>query len=234
MDYVRLVGFFLGMLWLVGCSRHTEVVRDDSMCLSEVTSNEPYVRCFVAKTTSLLFSPKRSSLDVYIDGRIVGLCGAEELGSNVFRISWNTLGTQPGIHQLNVGFSTSSTNPNVPSMVIGPCLQVTNDAPLWYDYSSQVFGSRLRVAGRTASKLDYEIQIRNTAGALLKTITGTTDDSGLFEQFWDLTPDGNSDVVAADVLKVSLSLKASLNSSGQIVGGYPVMINLPDYIRSKN
>src|ERR1041385_382580 len=72
----------------------------------------------------------------------------------------------------------------------GPTVTVQNAAPIWYDFTSQLFGSQLRVAAFIAPNQDYEVEISAMDGTILKTLPGTSSASGAFEKIWDLVPTG--------------------------------------------
>ncbi len=170
-----------------------------------------------------------SRLSLYLDGEDRDMLCVTRVDEDIFRGEWNTLASSPGFHLLQLILDPpadiSDANETKSYRVCGPPLAVHNTAPIWYDYTSQLFGSQLRIAGYApAAYGNYQIKIRTAGGLLVKTINGTTDASGNFEKIWNLVPDGQSQPLADEVFQAEF-IVAFVTPS--------ISVPLPDFMRGK-
>lgn len=227
LDGDGLTGFAERML---GCS---PVNPDNPLKLVEIPENEPYVKSYLVTANYPVVMDGISQLHFAIDGGVSAISGVLRLTANTFRVDWNTLSSAPGVHSLQLYLPSppgaaplgAGTRPRV----YGQNLCVENDAPLWYDHTSQLFGTKMRFAGRTEPNLNYTIKIWTANDVLVKTINnGTTDSAGNFEEYWNLISEGGSEPMTDDSFKAAIIL----NPSSQNFIDFPVF--LPDFMRSKS
>jgi len=101
-------------------------------------------------------------------------------------LAWNTIFETPGKHALLMGVELN--DPNAREVIVGPASAVVVSNLCQFSISSATFdnatGASLR-ARLPEMRCDYSIDILNTKGERVKTISGSTSD-GYINAFWDL------------------------------------------------
>ncbi len=184
------------------------LIQDNPLKLAPViTGQEPYILTY-SIPLSVDVSSNQCELTLLDNGQPAS--GYDFIQSNgTCLVEWNTTFAANGSHILQVELYMPGFALPKDTVGVQPVLSVNGAArlesvsnPIQLDPDDVPFGSQTVFSGTLAVQAaDYEIDIYNTNGVLLKAITGHTD-YGTINEVWDLISDGvtcNDDEFDAEI-----------------------------------